>query len=77
MSPKTSSPSELTIATSAPSEPGHDGLVRALAAEAELEVVALDRLARLRHAARVGDEVDHRAPDDSDARLVTHGDNGA
>ena len=51
---------------------GHDRLVRALAAEAELEVVTLDRLAGRRDPGRVGDEVDHRAPDDGDARLVCH-----
>jgi hypothetical protein len=58
-------------------ESGHDRLVGALAAEPELEVVALDGLPGVGHAGGVGDEVDHRAADDGDARLVTHGDNGA
>ena len=44
----------------------HHGLVRALAAEAHLEALADDRLARVRHTLRVGDQVDVQAADDDD-----------
>ena len=50
---------------------GHHRLVGALAAEPELEVTTLDRLAGRRRP-RVRDEIDHRAADDRDSRLVCH-----
>ena len=45
---------------------GHHGLVGALPAEAHDEVVADERLAGVRHALGVGDEVDVQAADDGD-----------
>ena len=49
---------------------GGDRLIGALAAVAHLEARRLDRLALYRHAVHVGDEIDHVAADDGDARLL-------